>query len=58
MTIKELKEFMKDCNDNDFITICSCRDDNPVKDYYDVGLAYKITYSNDTNSKIICLMPE
>ena len=40
MTVKELKDFIKDCNDNDFITICTCNDDNPIKDYCDVGLAY------------------
>ena len=57
MTIKELKEFIKDCNDDDFITVCVCRDDNPVRDFCDVGLAYKITYSNDPNHKNICLMP-
>jgi hypothetical protein len=57
MTIKELREFIKDCTDNDFVTICTCRDDNPVKDYCDVELAYKIEYSNDPNSCTICLMP-
>ena len=57
MTIKELKEFIKDCNDDDFVTICTHRDDNPVQDYYDVGLAYKIVYSNDANCKTVCLMP-
>ena len=57
MTVKELKDFIKDCNDNDFITICTCNDDNPIKDYCDVGLAYKITCSDDPNSQTICLMP-
>lgn len=56
MTAKELKDFIKDCNDTDFVTICSCRDDNPVSDYYDVGVMYKINMSND-NTAQICLMP-
>lgn len=56
MTVKELKDFIKDCNDTDFVTICSCRDDNPVSDYYDVGVMYKINMSND-NTAQICLMP-
>lgn len=57
MTVKELKDFIKDCNDTDFVTICSCRDDNPVSDYYDVGIMYKINMSND-NTAQICLMPD
>lgn len=56
MTIRELKEFIKNCNDDDFVTLCSCRDDNPVKDYCDVGVVYKISVSNDTVDHI-CLMP-
>ena len=57
MTVKELKDFIKDCNDTDFVTICSCKDDNPVSDYYDVGIMYKIHISND-NTAQICLMPQ
>ena len=56
MTIKELKNFIKDCNDDDYITICSCREDNPVSEYCDVDVALKINYSND-NVAQICLMP-
>lgn len=56
MTIRELKKFIENCNDDDCVTICSCSDDNPVQDYYDVGIAYKITRSND-NLNQICLMP-
>ena len=57
MTVKELKDFIKDCNDTDFVTICSCKDDNPVSDYYDVGIMYKINISNN-NTAQICLMPQ
>lgn len=56
MTIKELKNFIENCNDSDYVTICSCRDDNPVKDYCDVEIVYKITVSNDHLNQI-CLMP-
>ena len=56
MTIGELKEFIKDCNDDGFVTICTCRDDNPVSDCCDVGVVYKIAVSND-NLEQICLMP-
>jgi hypothetical protein len=56
MTIKELKEFIEDCNDDDYVTICSCCDDNPVTDYCDVTIAYKITTSNSRDNQI-CLMP-
>ena len=56
MTIRELKKFIENCNDDDFVTICTCRDDNPVKYYCDVGIIYKITVSND-NLNQICLMP-
>ena len=56
MTIKELKEFIKDCNDDDYVTICSCCDDNPVTDYCDVNVIYKITTSNCRDNQI-CLMP-
>lgn len=57
MTVRELKDFIKDCNDTDFVTICSCKDDNPVSDYYDIGIMYKINVSND-NTAQICLMPQ
>ena len=57
MTVKELKDFIEDCNDDDFVTICSCKDDNPIGDYYDVGIVYKIQVSNE-NTMQICLMPK
>ena len=57
MTIKELKDFIKDCDDNDFVTICSCPDDNPISDYYDIGIVYKIS-TNKENRAQICLMPQ
>lgn len=57
MTVKELKDFIKDCNDTDFVTICICKDDNPVSDYRDVSIIYKINISND-NTAQICLMPD
>lgn len=56
MTIRELKQFIENCNDDDFVTLCTCRDDNPVSDYCDVGIVYKIATNND-NLEQICLMP-
>lgn len=56
MTIKELKDFIQDCSDDDYVTICSCREDNPVSEYYDVDIVLKINYSNDDVAQI-CLMP-
>ena len=56
MTIKELKEFIKDCNDDDYVTICSCCDDNPVTDYCDVVVVYKIATIGSRDNQI-CLMP-
>jgi hypothetical protein len=57
MTIKELKEFIKDCNDNDIVTVCSHPDDNPVTDYCLVKFALKLTSSGNLNISQICLMP-
>ena len=57
MTVKELKDFIKDCDDNDLVTICSCPDDNPISDYYDIGIVYKIS-TNKENRAQICLMPQ
>lgn len=57
MTIKELKDFIKDCDDNDLVTICSCPDDNPISDYYDIGIMYKINVNNDSICQI-CMMPQ
>ena len=57
MTIKELKDFIKDCDDNDLVTICSCPDDNPISEYYDIGIVYKIS-TNKENRAQICLMPQ
>ena len=56
MTIKQLKEFIKNCNDDDYVTLCTCRDDNPISDYCDVGGAYKIIAFGDDLHQI-CLMP-
>ena len=57
MTVKELKDFIKDCGDDDIVTICSCPDDNPISDYYDIGIVYKIS-TNKENRAQICLMPQ
>ena len=57
MTVKELKDFIKDCDDYDFVTICSCPDDNPTSDYYDIEIVYKIS-TNQENRAQICLMPQ
>ena len=57
MTVKELKDFIKDCGDDDIVTICSCPDDNPISDYYDIGIMYKINVSNDSICQI-CMMPQ
>lgn len=56
MTIKELKDFIKDCNDTDYVTLCACREDNPIGDYYDVGVVYKIKTINEDMTQV-CLMP-
>ena len=56
-TVGELKDFIKDCNDNDLITMCSCCDDNPVSDCYDVGVVDKINVNNN-NTAQICFMPK
>lgn len=56
MTIKELKDFIKDCKDTDYVTFCTCRDDNPTKDYCDVGVIYKINTINEDVAQV-CLMP-
>ena len=56
MTVKELKDFIKDCNDTDYVTLCACREDNPIGDYYDVGVVYKIKTINEDMTQV-CLMP-
>lgn len=56
MTVKELKDFIKDCNDTDYVTLCTCRDDNPVRDFCDIGASYKIQAINEGTTQI-CLMP-
>lgn len=43
MIVKELKNFIENCNDDDFVTICTCKDDNPVSDYCDIEIVYKIS---------------
>ena len=55
MTVKELKDFIKDCKDTDLVTFCTCSDDNPTKDFYDVGVIYKINANNEDTTQI-CLM--
>ena len=57
MTIKELKNFIADCNDDDIITFCVGAHDNPVEDYEDVDLAYKIQINGDDVMQV-CLMPK
>jgi hypothetical protein len=57
MTIKELKNFIADCNDDDIITFCLDSRDNPVEDYEDVDLVYKIRINNDDVMQV-CLMPK
>ena len=57
MTIKELKDFIKNRDDNDLVTICSCPDDDPISNYYDVGIVYKIYNSNDSVCQV-CVMPQ
>lgn len=57
MTVKELKDILEDCNDADFVTMCGCRDDNPVSDSYDIDVVLKIKKNCDDITQI-CLMPD
>ena len=57
MTIKELKDFIKNRDDNDLVTICSCPDDDPTLNYYDAGIVYKIYNINDSVCQV-CVMPQ
>lgn len=57
MTIKELKNFIVDCDDNDIITFCINPNDNPVADYEEVDFIYKIQINNDDVMQV-CLMPK
>lgn len=57
MTIKEFKHMTADCDDNDLITFCVHKDDNPVSDYEEVDFIYKIQI-NDDDVMQICLMPK
>lgn len=57
MTIKEFKDYIVDCDDNDIITFCINANDNPVSDYEEVDLVYKIQINNDDVMQI-CLMPK
>ena len=56
MIVKELKNFIEDCNDDDIVTICTCNDDNPVSDYCDIKIVYKISTNKEDRAQI-CLMP-
>lgn len=56
MIVKELKNFIENCNDDDFVTICTCKDDNPVSDYCDIEIVYKISTNKEDRAQI-CLMP-
>lgn len=56
MTVRELKDFINDCNDTDYVTLCTCRDDNPIRDYCDIGMVHKINTINEGTTQI-CLMP-
>lgn len=55
MTVRQLKDFIEDCNDNDFVTICDRGDHNPLY-AYDVDVVYKINKNCDDITQI-CLMP-
>lgn len=57
MTIKEFKHYIIDCNDDDIITFCTSPNDNPVADYEEVDLVYKIQI-NDDDVMQVCLMPK
>ena len=57
MTIKEFKNIIADCDDNDIITFCIHCEDNPVSDYEEVDIVYKIQINNDDIMQI-CLMPK
>ena len=56
MTVRELKDFIEDCNDNDSVTFCVSNDDNPVSEYCDVSVIYKISANKEDGAQI-CLMP-
>lgn len=56
MTVKELKEFIADCDDNDRLIMCQCQEDNPISDSFEIGTMYKIKVNNDATT-IVCLMP-
>jgi hypothetical protein len=57
MTIKEFKDFIIDCEDDDIITFCASKKDNPVEDYCEVDFVYKIQINNDDVMQV-CLMPK
>ena len=48
MTVRELKDFIKDCNDTDFVTICSCKDDNPIS-FKNVSREYLLNHNHIGN---------
>lgn len=56
MTVRELKNFLENCNNDAYITMCGLNDDNPVKDCYGVGMIYMIRDINNTEQ--VCLMPD
>ena len=57
MLVKDLREFIKDLKDNDYVTICSASDDNPISDAMDVGKAY-IIHEACSDYSIIVLLPD
>ena len=56
MTVKELKVLLSNSDDNDMVVFCTCRDDNPLSDYCDVGDVYQVLDLKQDIAKI-CLMP-
>ena len=56
MTVRELKDFIQDCRDTDYVTMCSCREDNPTTEFCDIEKVFKIKI-NDEDVTQTCFMP-
>ena len=56
MTVAEIMGFFEKCSDNDVVTLCALKDDNPLTENLDIGKIYRIE-DNTKEVACICIVP-
>lgn len=52
MTVAEIMDFFEKCSDNDVVTLCALKDDNPLTENCDIGKIYRI---EDSTKEVACI---